>query len=51
MKMMKIFWNPTFNKSWFYIYPEFITQELGYKNTWDFYGDVLWMTCYRDVYS
>ncbi len=39
--MLKIFWEPAFNRSWFYLYPEFITDELGYKSVKKFYVDVL----------
>jgi len=41
MNMLKIFWEPAFNKSWFYLYPEFITDELGYKSVGNFYSKVL----------
>ncbi len=41
MVMLKTFWEPCFNKNWFYLYPEFITNELGYKSIRDFYADIL----------
>ena len=41
LEMMKIFWDPCFNKSWFYLYPDFITKKLGYDTPKHFYSDVL----------
>lgn len=40
-KMLKIFWEPAFNKSWIYLSPSMITKEMGYKKVSDFYRDTL----------
>lgn len=49
LDMLKIFWEPCFNKNWFYLYPKFITQELGYKSAMDFYKDVLRKKYIEDI--
>jgi hypothetical protein len=40
-KLLKLFWEPTFNQGWIYLSPDFITQDMGYKKVSDFYNDIL----------
>jgi phage anti-repressor protein len=40
-KMLKIFWEPAFNKSWIYLSPSMITKEMGYSAVSKFYRDTL----------
>jgi hypothetical protein len=37
LKMLKLFWDPSFNKSWMYLSPEFITKDMGYASVGNFY--------------
>jgi hypothetical protein len=41
LQMLKIFWQPVFNKGWIYLSPTMITEEMGYKQVSHFYKDNL----------
>jgi hypothetical protein len=41
-KYIKLFWKPTFNKSWIYLSSFMITKEMGYSKLSNFYGQVLY---------
>jgi hypothetical protein len=41
LKMLNVFWEPVFNKSWIYLSPSMITQDMGYSKLSNFYTQVL----------
>ena len=41
LKMLKIFWDPVFNKSWIYLSSSMITKDMGYSKLSNFYSQVL----------
>ena len=42
IRMLKTFWEPVFNKSWIYLSPSMITNEMGYKKVSHFYKDTMY---------
>ena len=41
LKILDIFWDPTFNDSWIYLSPKIIVDDMGYSRATSFYSDVL----------
>lgn len=41
VRMLKVYWEPTFNKGWIYLSPNMITQDMGYNRVNNFYCDTL----------
>jgi phage anti-repressor protein len=49
LKMLTIFWEPAFNKSWIYLSPSMITNDMGYSKVSDFYKDTMRVHYKNDV--
>jgi phage anti-repressor protein len=41
LKILNIFWEPVFNKSWIYLSPSMITKDMGYSKLSNFYTQVM----------
>jgi hypothetical protein len=41
LNMLAVFWEPAFNKSWIYLSPSMITNDMGYSKLSNFYSQVL----------
>ena len=41
MKLLDVFWEPTFNNSWIYLSPKLVCQDMGYYSVVNFHRDIL----------